>query len=133
MTKIWAASAAWLLAAVAAGSAASLVDRGADERDALMREKLEFTQKVLAGLAKSELETAGREAAALAALTREARWRIRETPEYLSRSAEFERAASTLATMASNKNAEGAALAWVQLTTQCFDCHRWVRGSKEGR
>ena len=67
MTKIWAASAGWLLAAVAAGSAASLVDRGADERDALMREKLELTQKVLAGLAKSELETAGREAAALAA------------------------------------------------------------------
>jgi cytochrome c556 len=133
MTRISGGSAVWLLAAVAAGGAASLVDGGADERDALMREKLELAQKVLAGLAKSDLEAAGSDAAALAALTREARWRIRETPEYLSRSAEFERSASTLAAMASNKNAEGAALAWVQMSTQCFDCHRWVRGSKDGK
>jgi hypothetical protein len=101
------ALAAWLLLASAAAPGPGAPPD--DDRAALMKEKLERVQKVLASLA------------------RDARWRISETPEYLSRSGEFERCATTLASMAAGKNADGAALAWVQMTTQCFDCHRWIR------
>ena len=107
-------------------------DAGQD-REALMKEKLELAQKVLAGLSKNDLAAVAADADSLAALTRETRWRITEAPEYLSRSVEFERNASTLAAMAGGKNAEGAALAWVQVTTQCLDCHRWTRDARKPR
>jgi hypothetical protein len=126
-----------LAAVVLTGIAVPAVTRPArdqdPDREALMREKLELAQKVLAGLSKNDLPAAATDGAALAALVREARWRISETPGYLARSAEFERAAATLSSMAANKNAEGAALAWVQVTTQCFDCHRWVRDTRKPR
>jgi hypothetical protein len=95
--------------------------------DDVMKQKLDHAQQVLGALAKNELETVATNAASLAALTRDARWRRSETPEYLSRSVEFERTATTLADMANAKNPDGAALAWVQLTAQCLDCHRWLR------
>jgi hypothetical protein len=98
--------------------------------DEVMKLKLDHAQKVFCALAKNELETAASNAASLAALTRDARWRRSETPEYLARSVEFERTATTLADMANAKNSEGAALAWVQLTAQCLDCHRWMRKTK---
>ena len=103
------------------------------ERGAIMKEKLELAQKLLAGLSKNELDGVATDAAALAALTRDARWRIQETPEYLSRSVEFERTAMTLGASAGNKNADGAAFAWVQMSTQCLDCHRWFRDSHRSR
>jgi len=103
------------------------------ERGAIMKEKLELAQKLLAGLSKDELDGVATDAAALAALTRDARWRIQETPEYLSRSVEFERTAMTLGASAGNKNADGAAFAWVQMSTQCLDCHRWFRNSNRSR
>jgi hypothetical protein len=130
MTKRWLLPVGLLVALVVAPAARPRVADEKQDRDALMREKLELAQKVFAALSKNELAGAATDAASLAALTRDARWRIRETPEYLSRSVEFERAATTLSSMAAGKNVEGAALAWVQLSTQCFDCHRWLRQSK---
>lgn len=94
-----------------------------------MKEKLTLAQGMLAELSRNDLEAVAVDAAALAALTRDARWRVRETPEYLSRSVEFERAAQSLATAAGAKNADGAALAWVQVNLQCLECHRWARDS----
>jgi hypothetical protein len=101
--------------------------------DEIMKQKLDHAQRVFCALAKNELETAASNASSLAALTRDARWRRSETPEYMSRSVEFERTATTLADMANTKNSEGAALAWVQLTAQCLDCHRWLREGKKPR
>ena len=123
-----------LLASLAV-AASSRPDAGGapQERGAIMKEKLELAQKLLAGLSKDELDGVATDAAALAALTRDARWRIQETPEYLSRSVEFERTAMTLGASAGNKNADGAAFAWVQLSTQCLDCHRWFRNTHRSR
>ncbi len=123
-----------LLVALAASAApVPAAGGGAQERASIMKEKLELAQKLLAGLTKDDLESVATDATALAALTRDARWRVQETPEYLSRSVEFERTAMTLGATAGNKNSDGAALAWVQLSTQCLDCHRWIRETKRGR
>lgn len=103
---------------------------GSDDHAALMAEKLSLAKGMLEKLAKGELAGVGTDAAALAALTRDARWKVRETPEYMSRSVEFERAANGLAAAASGGNADGAALAWVQVNLQCLDCHRWARAGK---
>jgi pyruvoyl-dependent arginine decarboxylase (PvlArgDC) len=101
--------------------------------DDVMKLKLDHGQKVFCALARNELDVVASNAASLAALTRDARWRRSETPEYLARSVEFERTATTLADMANAKNSDGAALAWVQLTAQCLDCHRWLREGKKPR
>lgn len=130
MTKRIAAGAgAFFALALAAGA----VRPAQEDRDEIMREKLALAQGVLAGLASDHLDAVALQAASLAALTRDARWRVRETPEYLSRSVEFERTATALAAAAGGDNRDGAALAWVQMNVQCLDCHRWARAAREPR
>jgi len=97
------------------------------EREAVMKEKLVLAQGLLAAMARDDLEKVSGDAAALAALTRDARWRVRETPEYRSRSEEFERAVNALASAAGGRNGDAAALAWVHMNVQCIECHRWAR------
>lgn len=92
-----------------------------------MQEKLALAQALLAKLAKNDLEGVAGDTATLSALTRDARWRIHETPEYMSRSVEFERAVNALASAATGKSGDGAALAWVQVNMNCLECHRWAR------
>ncbi len=108
-------------------------DEGEDDdapAGSLMEQKLELAKGLLTKLAKDDFAGAASDAAAMAALTRDRRWKVRDTPEYLSRSVEFERAATALAGAAGERNADGAALAWVQVNLQCLECHRHVRTGK---
>jgi len=125
-SSLWAMAAA---AAVLVSVSPARLGRpdGGQEREAIMKEKLSLAQGLLASIAKGDLDKVETDAAALAGLTRDARWRVRETPEYRSRSEEFERAANALASAAGGKNSDAAALAWVHLNVQCLECHRWAR------
>jgi cytochrome c556 len=51
-----------------------------------------------------------------------------QTPEYSQRSAEFRRAADALTEAARKRNLDGATLAYVDVTTKCVSCHKYVRG-----
>jgi cytochrome c556 len=123
------AIAAALFALVCVSPARQVPPDAGQEREAIMREKLALAQGLLAAMAGNDLDKASGDAAALAALTRDARWRVRETPEYRSRSEEFERAANALASAAGGGNGDAAALAWIHVNVQCLECHRWARGS----
>ena len=63
----------------------------------------------------------------LALLAQDANWRVFQTPEYRHHSADFQRIAGDLTKAAKARNGDAAALAYVQLTMSCVNCHKYVR------
>lgn len=92
-----------------------------------MQQKLEHAQKVLEGLALEDFESISKNAQAMTVLGQAASWRVLQTPEYVQHSSEFLRLTKQLDDMATEKNLDGAALSYVQLTINCVNCHKHVR------
>jgi cytochrome c556 len=95
--------------------------------DSIMRKKLEHTQKVLEGIAVKDFDLIEKHADNLMILSQKAEWKVLPTPEYALRSDEFRRNADSLARAAKDKNLDGAALAYVEMTMSCVKCHKHVR------
>ena len=94
--------------------------------DRLMREKLQYTQKILEAVVTSNwaaLETNSRE---LERLTRDPRWTILRYPEYAQRSAAFTHAIQTLHKAAAQRDLEATPKAYIDVTLQCVECHRYL-------
>ena len=118
-----------LLAAIVALSLATL---GQSEppnnvRD-FMRAKLANSQKVLEGLATEDFDMIAKNAQAMSLLSQATNWQVLQTQEYLQQSQDFRRTADALTEAARKKNLDGAALAYVELTMKCVNCHKYVRG-----
>ena len=94
-----------VLVAIAAAPAAE----GPAEPDrvaAFMRAKLGHSQNVLEGLA---------------------------VEDYARHSDEFRRSCNALRGAAKARNLDGAALAWMEVTMKCIQCHKYVRDAARGR
>ena len=96
-----------------------------------MRFKLEYTQKVMEGIALEDYELITFNAARLKALGQSADWHHRQTAEYQRHTGEFVRHAETLARAGERKNLDAATIAYFQLTMSCVQCHRYLRGSEQ--
>ena len=92
-----------------------------------MHRKLEHTQKALEGIVVEDFYLIEKNARALTLLSQAAEWQIFPSAEYRRHSEEFRRTTETLAKAAREKNLDGAALAYVQLTLDCVNCHKYVR------
>jgi hypothetical protein len=91
-----------------------------------MREKLDRTQKILEAVVTSDwvsLETQSRE---LEQLTNDPRWMVLKYPEYARRSSAFVRAVQTLHTAAAQRDLDKTPKAFVVVTLQCVECHRYL-------
>jgi cytochrome c556 len=95
-----------------------------------MRAKLEHSQKVLEGLTLENFDLIAKNAQAMDLLSRATNWQVLQTQEYLQRSQDFQRTAEALTDSAKKKNLDGAALAYVELTMQCINCHKYVRETR---
>jgi cytochrome c556 len=93
----------------------------------LMRKKLEHAQKVLEGIAIHDLDKVLNHADALMQLSKEIEWQVIKTPRYEVQSNEFRRAVESLQEKATQKNLDGVALGYVELTLSCVKCHKYVR------
>lgn len=100
---------------------------------AFMRLKLDHSQKVLEGLTLEDFELVAKHAQQIALLTEDETWKVFQTLEYRHHSAEFQRIANELTKQAQKKNLDGAALAYVQMTMSCVNCHKYVRGVRMAR
>ena len=98
-----------------------------------MRIKLEHSKKVLEGLALEDYPMISKHANKMSLLSHEASWNVLQTEEYLLHSGEFQRTAATLTEAAQKKNLDGAALAYVELTMKCINCHKYVREVRMAR
>jgi hypothetical protein len=110
---------------------------GAQEQPAkvsdFMKLKLNHAQKSLEAITIEDYAAMAKHAQALSLLSREATWRVLQTEEYVQHSTEFRRTADALGAAAKKKNVDAAALAYVDLTMKCVNCHKYVRGVRMAR
>lgn len=116
-------------ALLAAGLAISLP---ADEPPAkhgsvIMRNKLEHSQRILEGLANEDFEMIRHNAKIMSLFTQLEGWYRGSDPRYDAQLSLFRFANNELIRTAQDKNLDGAALAYTQLTISCVNCHRLVR------
>jgi hypothetical protein len=109
--------------------AAGLAGEGPDEEKtkALMHKKLENAQKVLEGVAMRDFSLISKHAEELMLLSQQAEWHVLKTPRYDVCSNEFRRSVEDLIHKAKEKNIDGAALSYVEMTLACVKCHKYVR------
>ena len=100
--------------------------RQGPEVSSIMREKLGHAQKILEAVVTSDwvtLETHSRE---LERLTDDPRWRVLKFSEYARHSAVFVRTIQELHRAAAQRDLEKTPKAYVALTLQCVECHRYL-------
>ena len=97
----------------------------------LMQRKLAASQKVLEGIAVNDFDKIRKQADELIDISKQAEWRVLKTPEYELHSNDFRRIADNLAKNAKDKNLDGAALSYVELTLTCVKCHKYVRETRD--
>jgi len=109
-----------------------VLDRAiAKELSALMRRKLDNSQKVLEGIALSDFDEIARHAQELIDVSKQAEWQVLKTPEYEVYSNDLRRNAEVLIQQSRQKNLDGAVLAYVDLTLTCVKCHKHVREARK--
>lgn len=96
-------------------------------RNLLMQKKLDHAQKVLEGVAVQDFDLIAKNAEELVLISKKAEWRVIQTPDYVRHSEDFRRQGENLVKYAKEKNTDGAALAYVQMTLSCVNCHKHVR------
>jgi hypothetical protein len=115
-------------------AATFLAARGQETRQRtraeFMRLKLEYSKLVLEGLTLENYETIIKNARALKTLSEAAEWEVPTIPnvgEYMTFTTEFQRLTDELVKKARDKNMDGATLAYLRLTMNCVNCHKYVR------
>jgi hypothetical protein len=103
------------------------------ELSELMKRKLENSQKVLEGIAINDFDKISKHAEELIAISKQAEWKVLKTADYDLYSNDFRRNAGDLIQKARDKNLDGAALAYVDMTLTCVKCHKYVRENRRAQ
>ena len=119
-----------VLAALAVLVVVVLAAQAWQPRDKLMQRKLNHSQKVLEGIAVADFKLIEKHAEELLQVSKEAGWKVLNTPAYEVHSNDFRRHAEALIKNAKDKNLDGAALTYVDLTLTCVKCHKHVRETR---
>lgn len=121
-----AAAAALILACAAPGSAQA---PGLGE---LMRDKLDHAQALLAAVVLGDHARVERIAGELRLLSEASTWSPLQTAEYLHYASDFRESARALMDAAAARNTDGVSLAYMEMTLNCVQCHKHVRGARRG-
>jgi len=95
-----------------------------------MQKKLISAHLVLDGVVLGDFKKITHGGEELIRLANTETWQLIRSPHYELHSKDFIRATEKLVKKAKEKNADGAALAYVEMTLSCVRCHQYVR---EGR
>lgn len=96
----------------------------------VMRTKLDHSQKALEGVTAGDFEILLAAARKLKVLGNAPDWPNFDTPEYQEHKSNFRRSVGDLERAAAEANLDSATLAYVRMTMNCVECHRFVRGKK---
>ena len=99
----------------------------ANLQPALMRQKLHYAQAVLEALVSEDFEAIEDHALWLLQLSEASAWNGMNSPEYAAHNSAFRHAVDSLKEGAHEKTLDGTALAYVELTLVCVQCHKDVR------
>ena len=93
-----------------------------------MHRKLDLAKDALKGIVVEDFKLIKSSAESLEKMSRDAEWDAYKLPEYIQFSTEFRRIVRTMGKRADEKNIDGSANAYVQLTMSCVECHKFTRG-----
>ncbi|HUG93166.1 MAG TPA: hypothetical protein VML55_20160 [Planctomycetaceae bacterium] len=91
-----------------------------------MRAKLAAADLILEGLVTEKFTLVRKGAEQLRQTSESDQWRASNDALYRQYSREFQRKIQQLDQSAQDKNLDRAALAWVDTTLSCVECHKWV-------
>lgn len=122
--------------AVAAMSCLAAVQPGRAEEKPTdwMQLKLQMSQEILAGLTRGDFQAVETHAQKMNVVNFMEKLVTADKPhykEYTRQLQAFETANRELLRQSAAKNAEGATLAYVQLTISCVQCHKLIRDAKK--
>ena len=124
----------WMVGAVVvlafAGVSGVLGQEPRETLSLFMRAKLGHSQKILEALTTEDFDQIAKHSQEISLLSQAEAWQVFQTPEYLQQSVEFRRSADALTDAAKKKSLDGAALAYVDMTLKCVNCHKYVRKVK---
>ena len=103
----------------------------ADDVAVFMRAKLGHSQDAIEGLAMEDFDAIYRAAHDLSLASQASTWEVLLTEEYARQSAEFRRSCESLRKAARDENLDAAALAWMDVTMKCVQCHKYVRSTED--
>lgn len=112
------------------GAMTVLSQEPAKDRNMFMQLKLKNAQAVLDGIAIGDFPRIEEGADNLVRLSKKTEFQMKGVPDYERYAAEFRRTAENLVQKSKDKNLDGAALAYVQLTLNCVQCHKHIREAK---
>ncbi|MCA9049650.1 MAG: hypothetical protein KDA89_13030 [Planctomycetaceae bacterium] len=92
-----------------------------------MFQKLAYSNRILKGLMTDDLKLVEDNADRLLKMSHEERWRASNDMMYMQHSTQYRNAVDDLRTKATRNSVDGAALAWINVTMSCIQCHEWVR------
>jgi len=99
-------------------------------RGEFMRKKLDYAQGLIEGLTLEDYDQIAKSARALKILSQASEWEVPMIPnveQYLPYTTEFQTLCDALSENAREKDIDGATLAYVRLTLNCVNCHKYVR------
>ena len=96
-----------------------------------MKQKLERSQNILAGLTEPDFDVLLKNAQAMRNLGFLERWARSDVPGYREQTHVFGIANDQIILAAREKNLDGATLAYAQLVVSCVNCHKLVRAAKQ--
>lgn len=121
-----------LVAGLAAWSSEKEGKKGAGEHSNIwMREKLESSKDILAGLATSDFKKINKQAKWMEGLSQLEEVAQANREGYSAQLQIFHFANRELIRLSEAEDIDGTALAYVQLTLSCVNCHKYLRGQKE--
>lgn len=106
----------------------------ADDRDKAsvwMTKKLEYSQKILAGLTKEDFEMISTNADAMTVVTYLENWDRAGRADYRKQLRVFETANKDLVRHAKAKNLAAATRSYTQLIQSCVECHTVIRDARK--
>jgi cytochrome c556 len=101
------------------------------ETSKLMAKKLKSAQAILEGVVMADYKKISKNAEELIQISKTAEWQMIKRPRYEMFSNEFRRAAENLIQKSADKNIDGAALAYMEMTLTCVRCHQYVRDVRD--
>ena len=104
-----------------------------DNAKAFMRAKLTQSQRALEGLTTEDFDKIAKASQEMSLLSQANQWQVLQTTDYVRRSAEFRRELDALTNAARKKNLDGATLAYLKVTINCIECHKYVRSIRQAR
>jgi hypothetical protein len=111
----------------AQGAHAQATEQGRPEASFWMKQKLQLSQNILAGLTSGDFEMIKASAESLSVLNHVEGFVRRRNPGYQAQVTLFQFANDELIRAAHKQNLERATLAYTQMTISCVNCHKQLR------